>query len=78
MTSLAALNPQNTAFVFPGQGSQSVGNLESWLADLEGKLRGADAENWSVNAPAAQHIVGNVRLELQTLGQRLQAVREPR
>ena len=47
--------------------SRNVGSLESLLSDLEGKLRGASAENWSQNASVAQQIVGSTQIELQNL-----------
>ena len=48
-------------------GSHNVGNLEGLCSDLEGKLRGASAQNSTQNASAARHIVGNIRIELQGL-----------
>ena len=50
---------------------RGVGNVESWLVDLEGKLRGANADNWIENSAAARHIVGNLRIELQNLRREL-------
>jgi len=53
---------------------RALGNIESYLADLEGRLRISDAQTWSHEASAAQHDLGNIRIEIGTLKQGSQSV----
>lgn len=46
---------------------RAVTNMESFLSELEGRLKGASTNNWSENASAAQHIAGNIRIELEKM-----------
>ena len=53
---------------------RALGNIESYLADLEGRLRISTAQTWSQEASAAQHAIGNIRIEIGTLKQGSQSV----
>jgi hypothetical protein len=46
---------------------RALGNIQSHLTDLEGRLRISSAETWSHEASAAQHDLGNIQLEVGTL-----------
>lgn len=46
---------------------RAIGNIHSYLIDLDGKLRLSNAQTWSQDAPAAQYALGNIRLELGLL-----------
>jgi len=53
---------------------RALGNIQSYLADLEGRLRISTAQTWSHEASAAQHALGNIRIEIGTLKQGSQSV----
>ena len=53
---------------------RALGNIESYLTDLEGRLRISTAQTWSEEASAAQHALGNIRIEIGTLRQGSQSV----
>lgn len=53
---------------------QALGSIESYLADLEARLRISTAQTWSQEASAAQHALGNIRIEIGTLRQGSQSV----
>jgi len=53
---------------------RALGNIESYLADLEERLRISTAQTWSQEASAAQHALGNIRIEIGTLRQGSQSV----
>jgi hypothetical protein len=53
---------------------RALGNIESYLTDLEGRLRISTAQTWSQEASAAQHALGNIRIEIGTLRQGSQNV----
>ena len=42
-------------------------NIQSYLSDLEGRLRISSAETWSKEAAAAQGDLGNIRIAVVTL-----------
>ena len=42
-------------------------NIQSYLSDLEGRLRISSAETWSKEAAAAQGDLGNIRIAVGTL-----------
>jgi hypothetical protein len=48
---------------------QALDNIRAYLAELEGRLKISDAETWSHEASAAQHALGNIRIEMGTLRQ---------
>lgn len=53
---------------------RALGNIQSYLADLEGRLRISTAQTWSQEASAALHALGNIRIEIGTLRQGSQNV----
>ena len=53
---------------------RALGNIESYLTDLEGRVRTSTAQTWSQEASAAQHALGNIRIEIGTLRQGSQSV----
>ncbi len=52
-------------------GPAGARRLDSLLADLEARLKGANTETWRLNAAAAQQAVGNIRMELQRVARGL-------
>jgi hypothetical protein len=46
---------------------RALGNIESYLSDLEGRLRISNAQTWRLQAAAAQGDVGNIRSAIGTL-----------
>ena len=53
---------------------RALDNIQAYLAELEGRLKISDAESWPQEAAAAQHALGNIRMELSTLRQGSQKV----
>jgi hypothetical protein len=53
---------------------RALGNIESYLTDLEGRVRTSTAQTWSQEASAAQHALGNIRIEIGTLRRGSQSV----
>jgi hypothetical protein len=48
---------------------RAVTNMESFLSELEGRLKMSDANRWPQDAAAAQQIVGNFRREMSAFRQ---------
>jgi len=46
---------------------RAVGKIQSYLVELEGRLRLSRAQTWSQEAAAALHALGNIRIEIATL-----------
>jgi hypothetical protein len=46
---------------------RALGNIESYLSDLEGRLRISNSQTWRLQAAAAQGDVGNIRSAIGTL-----------
>jgi uncharacterized protein YukE len=54
--------------------ARTIGNIGAYVSDLEGRLRLGRAQTWNQDASAAQHTLGNLRLEINTLKRRSQNV----
>lgn len=46
---------------------RALSNIQGYLVDLEGRLKLSQADTWSHEASAAQHALGNIRIELGAL-----------
>jgi hypothetical protein len=51
------------------QARRALGNIQSYLSDLDGRLRISSAQTWSQEASAAQRDLGNIRTEIGNLRQ---------
>ncbi len=56
-----------TSGVTSEKAKQAIGNIRSYLVDLEGELRVGPAGTWQMKASSARHIAGNVRIDIDTL-----------
>jgi hypothetical protein len=46
---------------------RALGNIQSYLGDLEARLTVSRAETWRLEASAAEHALGNIRMEIDAL-----------